>query len=140
MKSTTLTAVLIAHFGASRSYAQWDCRQKCLKINSTDPTNPCGPTAPSGELCNCAHLRRAESDNLFIHKYNSKIEIYHDNGIHMFCHNSDCYRDDACRITITYRNDAGTANNGDYELPAYDECCTFPEGYINAAVIHYIGY
>lgn len=135
MKSTTLVALLTAHFGAS--YAQWDCRDMCRTINIKDNSNACGPTVLSRWHCYCNSLYRAHSNDLYIHETNSKIEIYHDNTLHMFCHDSKCLRDVACRIFVTYRD--SSTNDGSYELPAYNSCCTLPAGYIQSAVIFDIG-
>lgn len=138
MKATILLAVLMANFTAI--YA--DCNKACVKIDINDSNNPCGyVNQHSGQRgCQCVNLGRARSNDLYLHQTNTKVEIYDDNAIHMFCYNSDCYRDYYCRIDISYRDAGDKGNDGNYELPAYNDCCKFPGGYIDSATMYDIGY
>lgn len=141
MKSTALVAMLVAHFGAS--YAQGNCTKDCRKIDVTDATNPCGLAVPweKRRHCECEWLFRAKSFNLYRHKKNTKVEIYPDNVLHLWCHNSGCWRFNCCRILITYldSNDQNS-HGGNYELPGYNDCCQLPKGFIALATMFKIGY
>lgn len=135
MKSTTLVAMLIAHFGAS--HAQGDCSPPCKRLqNGGAACNGIRTPDPTWTWCKCEDLIRSNDNTLYVHKTNTKVEILHDNTLHMWCHNSGCYRYEFCRIRIGY---AAGSGGGDFILPGYQQCCTLPAGYIEDAKMHIIG-
>ena len=85
----------------------------------------------------CLPLERSDDNTLVYHITNTKVEITSDNVLHMWCHDSKCLRDYYCRIRIRYRNTDKSIN---FELPAYNDCCTLPPGYIADAEMKDIGY
>lgn len=139
MKATILAAVLMPYLAAV--YAQ-GCTKACLKIDINNDNNPCGHVNqhPGRPGCQCLPLGRAKSNDLYTHERNTKVEIYNDNSLHMFCHDSGCFRDQYCRIEISYRDADYKKNDGSYQLPSYGDCCTLPSGYIDSATMYDKGY
>ncbi|KAH9826294.1 hypothetical protein Tdes44962_MAKER03554 [Teratosphaeria destructans] len=77
---------------------------------------------------------------LYTHEKGSKVQIFTDNGLSMFCHGSHCYRNQYCRIYVWYRDEESKIHDGSYELPAYGSCCFLPQGYIESATLYEYGF
>lgn len=133
MRATSLVAaVLTAHISIAAAQGA-DCNKECTEIDPSDPNNPCGPhvpPVPPGPDCHCYGLKRALSGDLYQHRKDTKIEIYQDNVLHMWCHNSRCWSWQYCSLAIRM---SGTGANRRFLLPAYNDCCKLPPGFIDFA-------
>lgn len=144
MRATSLVTVLMAlvSFAAAQGA---NCSTPCYKIPDIlqADNNPCGISKidpPDG--CHCEFLERAKSHNLYKHNTGTKIEIYPGNVLHLWCHNSHCLRFTYCSISVRYMWawKSVPEENGEYELPPYNDCCTLPKGTVTEAWLREPGY
>lgn len=113
-----------------------NCTTPCLGIGDLRGlTNPCGRITDDSTSSTWKFLWRGRrTGTLFLHKKNTKVEIGKDNVLHMWCHNSGCWRFDYCRLWIDFKDSTKNDNNvKSYMLPGYNDCCSLPEGYIEEA-------
>lgn len=147
MQTTTLVAVLMAYFALAAAQGL-DCNKMCRKIDpySLDfAKNPCDRAAyvRPGTSCHCWDLARNGDSTLHAHRKGTKVAIFPDNIVHLWCHDSHCLNEQYCRLDVRYREGqpaAVLANGGSYLLPEYNDCCTIPKGYVEFATIREFGW